>query len=215
MRRKEPEPARLLPRLPGRHLPPGPPCASAAFSGHQDLPADAGLGSTARGKSQPFPAAGSAAPPVRTQNGKDARLRACFTLNAPPTSPFSGFSNWRVRGVYCASVRTTTPSALVKAVYSGDLVSAMCTFQLVKMFKLFQDLLLLRNEIVYTKYEGWNSQKEMDEIGTYYRFRNWKVKVCAVRDDRASEKANSNVSCNVEAIRPENLQNTQSPVSSY
>lgn len=24
-----------------------------------------------------------------------AGLRACFTLNAPPTSPFSGFSNWR------------------------------------------------------------------------------------------------------------------------
>lgn len=66
----------------------------------------------------------------------------------------------------------------------------MCTFQFVKMFKLFLNLLLLRNEIVYTKYEGvefqnTNGMKLEHTIDLELESKGLKVRIC----ERASEKA--------------------------
>ena len=93
------------PRLPGRHPParPAPRSRRPLVGGNQDLPEDAGLGSTApQEKATPPPRPGA---PLQGEPGErkgaGAGLRARFSLNAPPTRPSSRFSNWR-GGEVCA-----------------------------------------------------------------------------------------------------------------
>lgn len=112
-RKKEPEPARPRPTCRVATLPPGPPRAPAALlEGHQDLPAHAGLGSTAPGKSH-APSAAGRAPPVRTQNGKDGGgASSALQPQRPAHQPFLGLFKLERRGGTCQCVRLQLPAAL-------------------------------------------------------------------------------------------------------